>query len=58
MWRYDPQFGGIPKRSFMLKNAGTGLKLGFALAVGVILLQTGYKKVFGKAEHHGHHGHH
>ncbi|RNA14516.1 NADH dehydrogenase [ubiquinone] 1 beta subcomplex subunit 3 [Brachionus plicatilis] len=57
VWRYDPQFGAIPKRTFMLKNAATGLKLGFALAVGVILLETGYKKVFGKADHHGH-GHH
>ncbi|CAF0934243.1 unnamed protein product [Brachionus calyciflorus] len=57
VWIYDPQFGSIAQKTFMLKNAGTGLKLGFALAVGIILLETGYNKVFGKADHHGH-GHH
>jgi NADH dehydrogenase (ubiquinone) 1 beta subcomplex subunit 3 len=57
-WRYDPQFGAVETRRFMLRNASTGMKYGFFLAVGAILIQTGYNKLFGKGDAHGHHGHH
>lgn len=63
VWRFDPQFGHVPARKLMLRNASTGMKLGLALAIGTVLLETGYNKVFGKGDHHGHghghdHGHH
>ena len=56
MWRYDPQFGAVPARTLLIRNATTTLKLGLALAAGVILLETGYNKLFKKGDDH-HHGH-
>ena len=58
VWRYDSQFGAVPVRTGMLRNAGTGMKWGLALAVGTVLLQTGYNAVFKKGDAHHGHGHH
>ena len=61
VWRYDTQFGHVPARKLLLRNASTGMGVGLALALGTILLEMGYNKVFGKHDAHGHghgHGHH
>lgn len=55
VWRFDPQFGSMSKRPLMLKSASTGMKLGFILFVGAVILETGYNRLFGKKDHHGHH---
>jgi hypothetical protein len=35
------------------------MKYGLSLALGTIILETGYQKLFGKEDAHGHgHGHH
>jgi hypothetical protein len=35
------------------------MKWGFVLFLGTVLVETGYNKLFGKKDHHGHgHGHH
>ena len=57
VWRYDPQFGAVPVRTGLLRNASMGMKWGLILAIGTVLLQTGYNKVFNKGDSHGH-GHH
>ena len=56
MWRYDPQFGYIPPRKAIIAYGTSGMKWGLVLAVGTLLLQTAYSKMFGKGDAHGHHG--
>ena len=58
MWRFDPQFGSIPRRKLMWISYTMGIKWGFILAVGTVTLQALYGKVFGKKDDHGHHGGH
>jgi hypothetical protein len=57
VWRYDPKFGVVSSRQAMIRTFTTGMKWGFILCVGTILAETGYNKLFGKNDHHGH-GHH
>jgi len=59
VWRFDKQFGYVPRRTLLLRNVTSTLKWGFAFFVGTVLLETGYNKIFGKGDSHGHgHGHH
>ena len=58
MWRYDTQFGHIPGRKLLFKHGSSGMALGLTLAIGTIVLQMGYNKIFGKPDAHDHgHGH-
>jgi hypothetical protein len=61
VWRFDPQFGIDHSRKLFIRNGTMGMKWGFLLFVGVALIETAYKKAFGKGDAHGHghgHGHH
>ena len=55
VWRFDPECGAVPNRTALFRHATTGMKWGLALAVGLIVVETGYKKAFGKDDGHGHH---
>jgi hypothetical protein len=58
VWRFDPACGAVPNRTALFRHASTGMKWGFFLCVGTILLETAYKQAFGSDDHQGHgHGH-
>ncbi len=58
VWRFDPQNGYIERNKLIFKMSSVGMKRGFLIAVGVVLLQTAYSKFFGPKDHgHGHQHH-
>ena len=58
VWRFDPNYGYIERNKLVYKISTVGLKKGFLIAVGVVLLQTAYSKLFGPKDHGHAHGHH
>ena len=58
VWRFDPQFGTLAPRTTLIKAGTTGMKYGLILAIGTVILQEVYSRVFGTSKPHGHgHGH-
>lgn len=62
VWRFDPQFGTLAPRTGLIKAGTTGMKYGLILAIGTIIIEQAYSRVFGTSKQghgHGHdHGHH